>query len=390
LDPLGAEPAPSLGDPIAQSSRPGDESSDTAARLRLLNAFPNLEALTISATSVRPEDIARIDAAPKLMRLDLSRARLQGRVAPLRALHRLQSLSLSHTKISNTDLDLLNSLGGLRQLDLSHTCVSDVGLTFVAALPELRRLNLSETNVTGSGLRHLAGSQHLTILQIDKHEALDETGNHALDQIIAILGDSERSVEQKPRTRKLDLQSLPVMEVLSTVTLANAILDEESFKVIASQPNLRVLDLSGSNIEDAWLRHLATSKLESLSLSNTRISRTGLTTVARIQGLVTLRIENVRISAQDLRCLGRMELHSLTLNGLKDAKEAVLALSELHSLECLRIAYCQLNDDDVSVLSELPNLRILDVEGNNVRPPSLRRINGRHELARDDVVQLEL
>jgi hypothetical protein len=64
-------------------------------------------------------------------------------------------VDLSHSRVTDEDLDALHEFQKLRVLDLSGTRVTDVGLQQLVDLTELQQLNLSQTAVSKAGVKKL-------------------------------------------------------------------------------------------------------------------------------------------------------------------------------------------------------------------------------------------
>jgi len=74
---------------------------------------------------------------------------------------RLQKLNLHGTSISDAGLTHLTSLKGLIVLQLNSTNVSDAGLVYLKSLSNLAELGLYQTRITDQGLEHLKGLPNL-------------------------------------------------------------------------------------------------------------------------------------------------------------------------------------------------------------------------------------
>jgi hypothetical protein len=91
----------------------------------------------------------------------------------LKALTRLNTLSLRQTRVTDAGLALLKTTGKLRSLDLDACRVTDAGLAQLGALTSLRGLYLAGTKVTDSGLAHLSPLRKLWGLSLRDTEVSD-------------------------------------------------------------------------------------------------------------------------------------------------------------------------------------------------------------------------
>src|SRR5215471_5300498 len=78
-----------------------------------------------------------------------------GIVARLNAFPDLEELSLSRSKVSDAGLSHLKRLTRLEWLGLAKTGLTDAGLIHLRELPNLRSLYVDDTQVTDEGLVHL-------------------------------------------------------------------------------------------------------------------------------------------------------------------------------------------------------------------------------------------
>jgi hypothetical protein len=76
------------------------------------------------------------------------------------------ALHLSDTKVTDADLEALNSLAQLHRLYLQNTTITDAGLEHLRALTELYTLSLNHTKVTDAGLENLKALSKLKTLSL--------------------------------------------------------------------------------------------------------------------------------------------------------------------------------------------------------------------------------
>ena len=80
----------------------------------------------------------------------------------LRALPKLEYLSLAHNAITDSGLAFLEGCPKLQSLILSGNRITDFGLVYLEGLPNLQWLDLSSNPITDSGLVHLKGLTRLS------------------------------------------------------------------------------------------------------------------------------------------------------------------------------------------------------------------------------------
>ena len=139
-----------------------------AALRTQLRKDPDDEITTLDMASVTDlhagglgvRNLAGLEFAPRLERLDLSRNRVRD-LSPLETLQRLRELSLADNEIA--DIAALAGLAELQRLDLARNAITD--LAPLAALTRLRHLDLSDNRV--GDIAPLAGLAELTHLNLN-------------------------------------------------------------------------------------------------------------------------------------------------------------------------------------------------------------------------------
>lgn len=90
----------------------------------------------------------------------------------------VKMITLSYTKVTDTDLEHLRSLVDLQTLNLHHTKVTDAGLKHLQGLTALQLLALNNTNVTDAGLKDLQNLTALQFLWLDNTQVTDAGLEH--------------------------------------------------------------------------------------------------------------------------------------------------------------------------------------------------------------------
>lgn len=255
-----------------------------------------------------------------------------------------------------TNLAGAEYLTSVTQLNLSNSDVAD--LTPIAGLTQLTSLQLSRTNVTDfapiagltnlgslfiadTGITSLAGAENLTNLSylvINDTEISDITplDNLPLTNFVAY-GTSNLS----------DLTPLAYKGTLDRVFVTDSAVTDVT--PLTTLPNIRVLDLSENNLDNADLAVLSTiTGLEELMIYNANIS--DITPVSALTNLKTLQLNNNSV-----------------VNGLPIQGNKIVDLSPVSALS--NLTYLQVggnNIKDVSPLSGLTNLQWLYLNNNEI------------------------
>lgn len=249
--------------------------------------------------------------------------------AHLADLFSLQQLDLGNLSISDQTLEHVRQLSQLRDLNLSGTQITDAGLLRLAPLGELRNLTLSSSGVTDAGLAVLAAFSHLESLQLH--------GSGISNAGLSHLGHCRE---------------------------------------------LRSLDLSGTRVSNEGLVHLRNlTELRELNLYGTDVTVEGLADFGPVEQLDSLLLDWEPLGicgVFDLFCKHHDQSieRALSVAGRaqvsKNGRVAALYLSEF-----------AVTDDVVPLLSDLQQLRRLDLSGNPITDaaiPHLTKMRGLREL----------
>ncbi|HEX4613383.1 MAG TPA: hypothetical protein VH092_34680 [Urbifossiella sp.] len=140
----------------------GDEPADKD--LEALTRFPILMGLSMAASSLSDEGLARVARLNSLTFLDLAYSQsgiVDDKLKLLAPLTNLTTLRLMNTDAADDGLKHLAALPNLTDLDLYRTRVSNAGLKHLAVLPELTNLDLGCTTVSDVGLKELVPLKRL-------------------------------------------------------------------------------------------------------------------------------------------------------------------------------------------------------------------------------------
>ncbi len=176
-------------------------------------------------------------------------------------------------------------LDSLKRLALyDNHRVTDAGVAHLKGLPSLEHLDLRDTRMTNDGLKQLAELNRLEFLILMGHEFTDEGVEH---------------LNECKRLRSLSLR-LPQLT------------DKGLQKLQGLLPQLAMLGITGSQVTDAGLVHLAgLQHLEQLGLDAIPISNDGLKHLQQLKNLVVLNLSRTPITDAGL-------VHLRGLTNLKD------------------------------------------------------------------------
>ena len=179
--------------------------------------------------------------------------------------------------VSDADLAHLAGLTALPQLELYGPRITDAGLAHLASLTNLGNLKIHCPSVKGPGLAYLRGLTRLKYLILDG-SGVDDLAALAPLPNLRILSLRGTPLDDAGIARLPDLRSLPLLS-LSDTSVGDAGLARR--RRALRQPG----GSTSRTVTDAGLIHLAgLSHLELLDLSRTAITDAGVAQVARIRG----------------------------------------------------------------------------------------------------------
>ena len=284
----------------------------------------------------------------------------------------LQSLSLYHTEVQDTDLRHISHLIGLEQIGLAITNISDEGLKYLSSLKNLKELNLSKTKITDAGLIHLAKLSELEILSLGD----DLITNKGLIQLrdlknlkVLILKDTKITDE--------GLFHLNELNSLISLNLSHTDIEGRGLLQLRDLSKLEWLLLGSTSINDAILMHIGEMKtLKGLYLNETQITDTGIGYLKNLDQLEQLVLAKTKITDEGLKhFIGLSELKHLNLDGTLVSKESVENLKK--ALPNCRISW-QPQKQQTSIINdnidEVEGLAEKDVNGTSVGNLDLKQI----------------
>jgi hypothetical protein len=174
-----------------------------------------------------------------------------------------------------------------------------------------------------------------------------------------------------------EIASLPDLEIL---LLGGSDVDDSGVALVTGLPRLTHLGLRRTLITDEALSHVAKlTTLEKLYLSETPVSDAGIDHLRALRGLRQLALSKTRVSAVGVAGLSSLPmLERLWLDGTPTGDDELAELARgLKRLEVLSIAETGVTDRGVSDLVQLPGLVVLSLADTAITDeciPALLRI----------------
>jgi hypothetical protein len=230
-----------------------------------LAELPHLDTLDLSHTRITDEGLLRLKSAPKIRDLSLFYAEWitdQGMTA-LRDWKHLKRLNVRGTRISDGTLALVGKLTGLEALDIAQTSVTDNGLEHLITLVGLKELALGRGRLTYKALGILRMLPTLTSLDLSGARPVppDMAGNRA-----------------GPGIPEEALQAIAELKELRVLKLGHSNIGGSGLRILSALDKVERLGLEGCRrIDDAAAIELVNWKsLKYLDLQDTQVTPAGV------------------------------------------------------------------------------------------------------------------
>jgi len=335
--------------------------------------------------------------------------------------NKVRRLTLDGTQITDKGLRHFAGRDGLLHLEtlsLAETQVTDAGLPVLSGLKNLRRIRfgrtyvfregVSGTRVTQQGLQSLQQAlpdcqiQHqqvpleLSVRQREQFQLWSAAAVPRLNQngdIEALFIRPGTKLTQQHRDSLPQLKSLSELHAggtfsatetasltsmvsLRQICLRDCRLDDTALQPLARLANLSVVDLAGCQVSDRGLKTLQTlTHLSALNVQRTAVRTSGLQRFRKALPETELVFDPWRVVGLPyvhLKVNDRFELAAVNLPGRNlRRKELTRRLSQLlehPSLEQLNLRHLDLTDSDLKLVSQMKNLRVLDLGNTQITP----------------------
>ena len=147
-------------------------------------------------------------------------------------------------------------------------------------------------------------------------------------------------------------------------------------------PQIKGLDLSGSQVTDAGCKHLKVfTKLRRLELNGTKITDAGLENISGLAELEKLFLNDTKITDAGLRHIVKLRLKSLDVRGTQVSNAGLADLRNMQTLEGLELSQTKVTDAGLAHLAGLARLESLCLAGTKTGNEGLKHLAGLAELA---------
>lgn len=265
----------------------------------------------------------------------------------------------------------------LLHVDLAQcSALTDAGLLQLLHARNMRSLTIDMClQVSDDGLLVLQDCRDLVTFSSRGCPRITGAGISNLAAAAASL--SVLDLERCPRVHG-GLAHLSALRMLKVVNLGwcNSV-DDSDAAVLASFPDLQVLNLSRTRVTNAGVSGLSgLTKLHTLALAGCRVTDAGLASLAGLHALTELDLSycgNVTDTVmKHLRHLPELKVLNLAYTAFGDGHASMF--SELRNLEELSLDSCAISDACLEHLAEIKSIRTLDLADTAVGNEGLEHV----------------
>jgi len=218
----------------------------------LISEFSALKDLRLNETEFDDRASKYLEDLTSLVWLELSSTKITHMsLKHISKLTKLQTLKLARTDIYGPMKELKN-LTFLKNIDLSYTGFDDEAAKNISSMHDLERADLEMAYMADDGLAYFSGLKKLSTLNIPYSEVSGFT-----------------------------LHYLSECRSLAELNLARTNLTSEGLRDIGKIKSLRLLVLSGNDIDDDCIPYLLPLQLNVINVDKTKISKKGKETLKK-------------------------------------------------------------------------------------------------------------
>lgn len=176
-----------------------------------------------------------------------------------------------------------------------------------------------------------------------------------------------------------DAGILPLRELprLTTLGLRRTLVTDETLRHLSRLPNLETLYLSETSVSDSGMEHLATMDgLRRLALAKTRVTASGISRLQPLTSLDRLWLDGIPITDDNLEIISRSfpRLQVLFIGDSRVTDAGIAELSRLSELAALSLENLPITDVSVPVLAGAEKLKRVNLRGTDLTPAGLETL----------------
>lgn len=297
---------------------------------------------------------------------------------------------LAECRIGNDAISQLAEFSALTKIVLDGTRTDSETYDELAKIENLEHLDIARSSPDVAAFEKLKGLKKLKFLQLLK-ATLPEDAMKVLSEFPALeqircgqtrVGDTELQHLANLKTLKaIDLsdcnrvtikgiEALSKCPKLSFLKVWGDTIDNDCMPFVAKMKSLRVLGLNDTNVTDEGIKQLAELDLREIHLFRTSIGDESLRVISQMPNVVTLNLRDTRISDQgieyltNLKNLRKLDLSECNSPGITDVSGAHFA--KLANLNQLNLWSTKITDAALQPVSQLKNLTWLNLDNTQV------------------------
>ena len=341
----------------------GDQFGD-AELARLVDALPNLHALTWMSRQLTEAGLAPLASRPQMRRLTLlpgSPAIGDAGLKSLASLSKLEAIELSGEDLTPRGLAAIEGMSGLRKLTLRNAPkLTGPALSSVGQLNGLTKLVITGCPLSDDDLIHLRTLKNLQRIELDPH-----FGDVAVEHLAAMTALESLDLSRHPIT-DASTKLLAELPHLTSLNLAETKISNPGVAALSKSSSLRELMLDDCDIGDTGTKELAALEtLTLLSLAGTKTTDASAVVWPKLGKLKILNLSKTPVSDATVKALAdHPALEELYLDGSAITDASAPAFRAIGKLKLLRIGKTKMTEQGITEVEELLKGRGVSVFGN--------------------------
>lgn len=165
---------------------------------------------------------------------------------------------------------------------------------------------------------------------------------------------------------------------LTLLGLRRTLVTDKAIPHLARLPNLQRIYLSDTSVSDAGMAHLATmDRLLQLALANTRVTGSGVSRLERLASLERLWLDSTKLGDDGVEMIARSfpRLEILFIGQTEVTDAGVAEIARLSNLAVLSLENTPVTDASVPILAGLGSLRRVNLRGTAVTPVGIETLS---------------
>jgi serine/threonine protein kinase len=296
----------------------------------------------------------------------------------------LESLQLRGQELNDNTVRHIAKIKTLKTLYCKNTLLTNIGLLEIGKLSNLQSLRLGCPFVTSDGLVGFKNLTHLKSLQLDGDRLGDDTALYLVTlPSLTSIGIGSKSLSDQgvanlkklPKLQALTISSPQVTDQSLTYLKDFKMLNIANFDKCKFSPDFALKLKPGKNLYGlsilnqryfsiASAKALGQTNISILNLKGTAISDDNLIAIAGMKRISSLHIEAAPITIKGLAALKSPPLASFDFINYLNINDAIVKkLSQLKNLRSLQLSHTNIVDNQLMMLASLGKLEYLNLDG---------------------------